>query len=81
MLTVTASIAGLIPLAVSSQTLWRPFCWAVTFGLGCSMVMTLVAIPALYRLVGGRQTANEPPTSRREEQSPREFVLPEPHSR
>ncbi|HYZ16589.1 MAG TPA: efflux RND transporter permease subunit [Candidatus Acidoferrum sp.] len=50
-LTVIASIAGLLPLAFSSQTLWRPFCWAVIFGLGGSMVMTLIAIPAIYRLV------------------------------
>lgn len=50
-LTVVASIAGLLPLAYSAQTLWRPFCWAVIFGLGGSMLMTLVAIPAIYRLV------------------------------
>jgi multidrug efflux pump subunit AcrB len=57
LLTIVTSIAGLLPLAFSSQTLWRPFCWAVIFGLGGSMVMTLVAIPALYRLVCGRGTA------------------------
>ncbi|MEA2663157.1 MAG: hypothetical protein QOI11_101 [Candidatus Eremiobacteraeota bacterium] len=51
--TVVASIAGLLPLALSAQTLWRPFCWAVIFGLG-SMLMTLVAVPAVYRLVAGR---------------------------
>ena len=54
LLTVLASIAGLLPLAFSAQTLWRPFCWAVIFGLGGSMLMTLVAIPAVYRLVAGR---------------------------
>ena len=54
MLTVLASIAGLLPLAFSAQTLWRPFCWAVIFGLGGSMLMTLVAIPAIYRIVAGR---------------------------
>jgi multidrug efflux pump subunit AcrB len=51
LLTVVTSIAGLLPLAFSSQTLWRPFCWVVIFGLASSMVMTLVVIPALYRLV------------------------------
>ncbi|HTJ25680.1 MAG TPA: efflux RND transporter permease subunit [Candidatus Limnocylindria bacterium] len=51
LLTVVASIAGLLPLAFSSQTLWRPFCWAVIFGLGGSMLMTLIAIPAISRLV------------------------------
>ena len=57
LLTVVASIAGLLPLALSSQTLWQPFCWAVIFGLGGSMLMTLVAIPAIYRIVGGRGAA------------------------
>ena len=51
MLTVLASIAGLLPLAFSGQTLWRPFCWALIFGLAGSMVMTLITIPTLYRLV------------------------------
>jgi multidrug efflux pump subunit AcrB len=59
LLTVVTSIAGLLPLAFSSQTLWRPFCWAVIFGLGASMLMTLVAIPALYRL-----TSREPSAER-----------------
>ena len=54
MLTVLASIAGLLPLAFSTQTLWRPFCWAVIFGLGGSMVMTLLVLPALSRIVAGR---------------------------
>jgi multidrug efflux pump subunit AcrB len=56
LLTVIASIAGLLPLAFSSQTLWRPFCWAVIFGLAGSMLMTLVAIPAIYRIVAGGRT-------------------------
>jgi multidrug efflux pump subunit AcrB len=53
-LTVVTSIAGLLPLAFSAQSLWKPFCWVVIFGLAGSMVMTLVAIPALYRLTSGR---------------------------
>ncbi|HEY4439246.1 MAG TPA: efflux RND transporter permease subunit, partial [Candidatus Elarobacter sp.] len=60
LLTVLASIAGLLPLAFSAQTLWQPFCWAVIFGLGGSMLMTLVAIPAVYRIVAGRPHAAEP---------------------
>ena len=57
LLTVVASIAGLLPLAFSAQTLWRPFCWAVIFGLGGSMLMTLIAIPAIYRLAAGSRSA------------------------
>ncbi len=56
LLTVIASIAGLLPLAFSAQSLWRPFCWAVIFGLSGSMIMTLIVIPAIYRLVGTRTT-------------------------
>jgi multidrug efflux pump subunit AcrB len=50
LLTVVTSIAGLLPLALSTQSLWKPFCWVVIFGLAGSMAMTLVAIPAIYRL-------------------------------
>jgi multidrug efflux pump subunit AcrB len=32
-LTVVTSIAGLLPLAVSTKSLWKPFCWVVIFGL------------------------------------------------
>jgi multidrug efflux pump subunit AcrB len=53
LLTVVTSIAALLPLAFSAQSLWRPFCWVVIFGLATSVVMTLVVIPALYRLVYG----------------------------
>ena len=54
LLTVVTSIAGLLPLAFSAQTLWKPFCWVVIFGLAGSMLMTLVAIPAIYRLTAGK---------------------------
>lgn len=58
-LTVVTSIAGLLPLAFSSQSLWKPFCWVVIFGLAGSMLMTLVAIPAIYRLTSGRGAVRE----------------------
>lgn len=53
LLTVVTSIAGLLPLALSGGGLWPPMCWAIIFGLAGSMVMTLVAIPAIYRLTAG----------------------------
>ncbi len=58
LLTISASIAGLLPLAFSAQTLWRPMCWVIIYGLLFSMLMTLIAIPALYRLFG--ETELEP---------------------
>lgn len=63
LLTVTASIAGLLPLAFSEQTLWRPMCWVVIFGLLASMAMTLVAIPAIYSIVGGEHRPRPIPTA------------------
>ena len=54
LLTVVTSIAGLMPLALSGGGLWPPLCWAIVFGLGSSMAMTLIAIPAIYRLAAGR---------------------------
>ena len=66
LLTVLASIAGLLPLAFSAQTLWRPFCWAVIFGLGLSMLMTLVVVPAIYRLVAGRGSSGHAHVAARE---------------
>jgi multidrug efflux pump subunit AcrB len=52
LLTVVTSIVALLPLALAGGGLWPPFCWAIIFGLAGSMVMTLVAIPAIYRMVG-----------------------------
>lgn len=51
LLTVITSIVALLPLALSGGGLWPPFCWAIIFGLAGSMIMTLVAIPAIYRVV------------------------------
>ena len=51
MLTVVTSIAGLLPLGLSGSGLWPPMVWAIVFGLSGSMIMTLVAMPAIYRLV------------------------------
>ncbi len=56
LLTVVTSIVALLPLALSGGGLWPPFCWAIIFGLAGSMVMTLVAIPAIYRVVGSGRT-------------------------
>lgn len=70
LLTVVTSIAGLLPLAFSTQSLWKPFCWVVIFGLGGSMLMTLVAIPAIYRLV------SREPAEAAEERRPQGTLVP-----
>ncbi|RQD63074.1 MAG: efflux RND transporter permease subunit, partial [Desulfonatronovibrio sp. MSAO_Bac4] len=51
LLTTGTTVAGLLPLAVSSSTLWPPLASAMISGLLASTVLTLVILPAAYRLV------------------------------
>ncbi len=54
LLTTATTVAGLTPLAFSSSTLWPPLAWAMISGLIASTVLTLIVVPALYRLLLGR---------------------------
>ncbi|MBU0991086.1 MAG: efflux RND transporter permease subunit [Proteobacteria bacterium] len=51
LLTMGTTIAGLLPLAFSSSTLWPPLAWAMISGLLASTVLTLIVTPALYRVL------------------------------
>jgi len=53
LLTTATTVAGLLPLAFSHTTLWPPLAWAMISGLLASTVLTLVVVPALYRLLMG----------------------------
>ncbi|MFV2073829.1 MAG: efflux RND transporter permease subunit [Thermoanaerobaculales bacterium] len=55
LLTTATTVAGLLPLAFSSSTLWPPLAWALISGLLASTVLTLVVVPALYRVLFARQ--------------------------
>lgn len=55
LLTTATTIFGLLPLALSSSTLWPPMAWSVISGLLLSTMLTLVAIPALCTLMLGRK--------------------------
>ena len=55
LLTTATTILGLMPLALSSSTLWPPMAWAIISGLMLSTMLTLVAIPALCTLLLGRK--------------------------
>ena len=59
LLTTATTVAGLLPLAFTNSTLWPPMAWAIISGLIASTVLTLLLIPALYRLMIG-ETRNEP---------------------
>ncbi|MBX2798856.1 MAG: efflux RND transporter permease subunit [Myxococcales bacterium] len=50
LLTTGTTVAGMLPLALSSSPLWPPLAWAMISGLVASTALTLVAVPALYRL-------------------------------
>ncbi len=55
LLTTATTVAGLLPLAISSSTLWPPLASAMISGLISSTVLTLVIFPALYRMVFGSE--------------------------
>ncbi|WP_417545052.1 efflux RND transporter permease subunit [Marinobacter sp.] len=47
LLTTATTVAGLLPLAFSSSTLWPPMAWAIISGLLASTILTLLVIPAV----------------------------------
>lgn len=49
-LTAVATIVELIPMTMSSSTLWPPFAWVIITGLCVSTLMTLLVIPAVFKL-------------------------------
>ncbi|MDO9475597.1 MAG: efflux RND transporter permease subunit [Pseudohongiella sp.] len=57
LLTTATTVAGLLPLALSSSTLWPPMAWAIISGLLASTIQTLLVVPAVCRLTLGKKTA------------------------
>ncbi|PID60533.1 hypothetical protein CSB45_00215 [candidate division KSB3 bacterium] len=51
LLTTATTVAGLLPLGLSSSTLWLPLASAMISGLLASTLLTLVVVPALYRIM------------------------------
>ena len=52
LLTTLTTIAGLIPLTMTSSTLWPPMAWSIISGLLAATVLTLGVVPALsHRLL------------------------------
>jgi multidrug efflux pump subunit AcrB len=41
----------LMPLALSDTTLWPPLAWTMISGLGASTLLTLLVVPAPYRVL------------------------------
>ncbi|QOC21948.1 efflux RND transporter permease subunit [Wenzhouxiangella sp. AB-CW3] len=51
LLTTATTVAGLLPLTFTQSTLWPPLAWAIISGLLAATVLTLLVIPAAYRLL------------------------------
>lgn len=47
LLATGTTVAGLLPLAFSSSTLWPPMAWAIISGLLASTVLTLLVVPSV----------------------------------
>ncbi len=64
LLTTATTVAGLMPLALSPSTLWPPLAWAMIYGLLASTLLTLVVVPALYRVLCGERSNRQAPSLR-----------------
>jgi multidrug efflux pump subunit AcrB len=50
LVTVGATVLGLVPLAMHGGPLWEPLCWVQIGGLSFATVITLVIVPILYAI-------------------------------
>jgi multidrug efflux pump len=48
LVTVLATVGGLIPLAIEGGPLWQPMCYVQITGLLCATLVTKVIVPVLY---------------------------------
>ena len=50
LITVGATVLGLVPLAIHGGPLWEPLCYAQIGGLGVATFITLLLVPVLYSI-------------------------------
>jgi hypothetical protein len=50
LVTVGATVLGLVPLALHGGPLWEPLCYVQIGGLTAATVVTLVLVPVLYAI-------------------------------
>lgn len=60
LVTVLATVCGLIPLALSGSELWRPLTAVHIFGLLFATLLTLLALPVLYYLFHRKRSTTSP---------------------
>ncbi|MCL6414388.1 efflux RND transporter permease subunit [Aestuariirhabdus sp. Z084] len=51
LLTTLTTVGGLLPLTLSSSTLWAPLGWTIIGGLISSTMLTIYVVPVLYKLL------------------------------
>jgi multidrug efflux pump subunit AcrB len=51
LITVVATVLGLVPLALHGGPLWQPLCYAQIGGLTFATVLTLLLVPVIYTIV------------------------------
>ena len=51
LVTTVTTVAGFVPLAITPSLLWPPLAIAIIGGLSLATAITLVIIPAAYRLI------------------------------
>jgi multidrug efflux pump subunit AcrB len=51
LITVVATVLGLVPLALHGGPLWEPLCFAQIGGLTFATVLTLLLVPVIYTIV------------------------------
>jgi multidrug efflux pump subunit AcrB len=76
LLTTATTVAGLMPLAFSSSTLWPPLAFAMISGLTASTFLTLVLIPAVYRLLLGHRGGSKTATHANDKGTDQKVLLP-----
>jgi multidrug efflux pump subunit AcrB len=50
LVTVGATVLGLVPLALHGGPLWEPLCWVQIGGLTFATIITLIIVPILYSI-------------------------------
>jgi multidrug efflux pump subunit AcrB len=50
LVTVGATVLGLVPLAMHGGPLWEPLCWVQIGGLSFATIVTLVIVPIIYAI-------------------------------
>ena len=50
LVTVAATVLGLVPLAMHGGPLWEPLCWVQIGGLTFATIVTLIIVPILYAI-------------------------------